>query len=146
MGVADTSIRAYQSILDNLGGRRFEVVSAIYELGECCNVEIASLLKMEINKVTPRVKELREAGVVVLAKKATGPAGRLVCYWRMATRQEWREFEEQRRLARAGVDAARKAHEKRQRVSSVSEAGRALAAHRYNKRNRQIANKQEMLF
>ena len=139
MSVAETSYRAYESIVANLSGRRLEVASAIGSLGECCNVEIAARLKMEINKITPRVKELREAGTVVLAKKDVGPAGRLVCFWRLATRRELEAFE-------ARKNQAKRAGYAKDQVSSVSAAGRALAAHRYNKRSRKIGSSQELLF
>ena len=145
MSVAETSYLAYESILGKIGGRRLQVLSAIYDLGECCNVEIAARLNLEINKVTPRVKELREAGAVVLAKKDVGPAGRLVCFWRLATEQELAAFREKKRQSDVDVDAAKIACKKRQRAHSVSEAGRALAAHRYNKRSRKIGS-QELLF
>jgi hypothetical protein len=56
------------------------------------NRQIALIMRRPINTITPRIFELREAGVVVLAGRRVDPySGVTVSCWRIAT-----EAEEQR--------------------------------------------------
>ena len=59
-----TSLEAWLEIQPNISGRRKQVFLALYELREATNMEIAKHLGWSINRVTPRVLELREMGVV----------------------------------------------------------------------------------
>jgi len=63
--VQQTSLSAYEEIKSKLGKRQAEVMSLLsaseYPLA---NREIAKILNREINTITPRVKELRELGLV----------------------------------------------------------------------------------
>ena len=59
-----TSRQAYELILEDLGDRQKTVYNTIYFNPGFCNSEIASRLGWSINKITPRVLELREMGLV----------------------------------------------------------------------------------
>ena len=78
-----TSIEAYHN-LTNLTGKRQEVYRAIRSLGNACNLDIAYHLKWAINRITPRVKELRELCVVEEYRRAITPrTGKRVIFWRV---------------------------------------------------------------
>jgi len=63
-----TSLQAYNEITPKLGYKQRMVYSAIAELkSPVSNAELANLLLWPINCVTPRVLELRKAGLVVYA-------------------------------------------------------------------------------
>ena len=59
-----TSLEAWVEIQPKITGRRKQVFLALYELKEATNMEIARYLGWSINRVTPRVLELRDMGVV----------------------------------------------------------------------------------
>ncbi len=67
MGVGETSRRAYDEIRRTLGRRQLEVLDVIerHPAG-ITNNEIAHELRWPINCVTPRVFELRSAGLVAM--------------------------------------------------------------------------------
>lgn len=77
-----TSLLAYAEILGELGERQAQVYRVIRELKSCNNLMISKELNLPINSITPRVKELRDFGVVMQHKKAIGETGRLVIYWK----------------------------------------------------------------
>lgn len=62
MGVRTTSREAYHS-LDNLGERQLSVFQILKE-SSASNTELSRKLNLPINSITPRVKELREMGLV----------------------------------------------------------------------------------
>ena len=59
-----TSLNAWLHVKENLGRRQREVLIALHHLKEATNMEIANYLGWSINRVTPRVLELREMGLV----------------------------------------------------------------------------------
>ena len=65
MGVTETSKEAYKGIVPILGETQTTVLSALVYLKEATNAEIADFLDWSINRVTPRIFELREEGYVV---------------------------------------------------------------------------------
>ena len=86
-GVQETSLEAYREIQPNLGKKQHEVyrvLKAATRRGfDMTNMELAVLLKWSINRVTPRVFELRTLGIVVLSKvRDCGVTGRRACAWR----------------------------------------------------------------
>lgn len=85
MGIRDTSLQAYQEIEKDLCDKKRQVVRTIRNLGRpACNAELADLLSWPINCITPRVKELRDNGILIdVGKKPGPPAGRMVHYWRL---------------------------------------------------------------
>lgn len=83
MGVAQTSRDAYKGIQDGLGRRQLEVLAAIerHPTG-ITNSEISNELHWPINRVTPRVFELRSAGLVALVgKRPDRWTGKTSCLW-----------------------------------------------------------------
>jgi hypothetical protein len=81
MSVRDTSLEAYQDILPTLSDRQ-KVVLAIVSR-PMCNYQIAEKLAWPINRVTGRVTELCEKGLLFDDGKRPGPpSGRNVHYWK----------------------------------------------------------------
>lgn len=73
------SLPAYKEPKDQ---SRQKVFSAIQKLQPCTNQQISEYLGWEINRITGRVKELREKNLVQCAKKDKDTvSGRLVNYW-----------------------------------------------------------------
>jgi transcription initiation factor IIE alpha subunit len=69
MTYKNTSGMAYASIQDNLGQNQQIVYKVIQRLGEANNQQIGRELGWEINKVTPRVYELRDKNMVEEARE-----------------------------------------------------------------------------
>ena len=63
----DKSITSYRDLKDILSVRQAEVLQVIQHLGPSTNRMIARYVDLDINRVTGRVKELREKGLVVYA-------------------------------------------------------------------------------
>ena len=63
-----TSLQALSKVHKNLGARQALVLEYLRNAGPHTNTEIASALKLPINVITPRIKELRskELGCLVL--------------------------------------------------------------------------------
>lgn len=84
-----TSLLAYRSLdKDTLSRSRAKVYEALQEIGPACNKEIALHLGWEINRVTPRMLELRQNNKVVEAYKDLYN-GRTVCFWDCKDRKEY---------------------------------------------------------
>jgi len=62
--IQQTSMEAYQSIQPDLGAMQQTVYDTIIEHPGMSNHDISRYLHIEINKVTPRVKELRDYSLV----------------------------------------------------------------------------------
>ncbi len=67
MPVRDTSIEAYTSLLyrHELGARQRQVYEILKRKPCLNNLEISMIARLPINQITPRVKELRERGLVI---------------------------------------------------------------------------------
>ena len=65
MSVHANSLETYKAIIDRLPKARAAVMRAIAERGPITRDEIATLLNLPINRITGRVCELRDAGLVV---------------------------------------------------------------------------------
>lgn len=82
----DTSLSAYESIIDKLNEKQQKVLAILkadWTKNALCNYEIADWLDWPINCVTGRIKELRDKGLVVDDGKRPGPpTGRSVHYWK----------------------------------------------------------------
>ena len=63
MSATATSKESYKK-LEDLGPRQIAVHKAIGEMGTASNREIAGYLDKPVNEITPRVKELRDFGLV----------------------------------------------------------------------------------
>ncbi len=83
MGVLDTSRGAYDEIRKNLGRRQLEVLDVIERHAKgITNNEIAHELRWPINCVTPRVFELRSAGLVAkLGERPDQWTKKKSCVW-----------------------------------------------------------------
>ena len=81
MTVQQTSIDAFEEIKPELGERQLSVYNALN--GEMNNSMIARTLNIPINTVTPRVKELRNMGLVIESKRDECPiTHRTTIFWR----------------------------------------------------------------
>ena len=79
-----TSISAYHDIKETLGERQIAVYECLKDLESANNNIIARKLKLPINRITPRVHELRERGLVV--KDCIRPCPitkKLTWFWRL---------------------------------------------------------------
>lgn len=85
MTVADTSRWAYQLV--DVNARQRQVLSALKELGEASDAEIADCLGWTINRVTPRRGELVGLHLVTAARQKEGPFGAKVTVWRLVLAQ-----------------------------------------------------------
>ena len=63
--IQPTSLEAYHVIEPDLGNLQREVYIVIKNNSHVSNHDISRILGWEINRVTPRVKELRAMGLVV---------------------------------------------------------------------------------
>lgn len=78
-----TSLLAFHS-LERLNTKQKACYDQINREGRLCNREIADLLNWPINRVTPRVLELREQGHVEEAYKDLDPTtNRTVIFWKV---------------------------------------------------------------
>jgi len=81
--IQKTSLEAYQVLIPDLGNQQETVYNTITEHPDSCNHELAKLLGWEINRVTPRVKELRDKGLVVCTHtKIDNSTNRSVMCWK----------------------------------------------------------------
>jgi hypothetical protein len=71
MSQADTSLHAYALATQNLGKKQKEVLDTLRFFPDATNAEIAARLRWSINRVTPRMGELRTQGLVLEAGKRT---------------------------------------------------------------------------
>ena len=80
----DTSIAAYKSINHELASKQKEVLEVL-KLSPKSNSEIASTLGWQINRVTGRVNELVNSGVVkAVGKKRNRITQRMEYVWTVA--------------------------------------------------------------
>jgi len=83
MSVQQTSIEAYDLIVGDLGKRQIQVYDIIERYFNCCNQDIADILGIPINCVTPRVKELRDMGFIMQHGIKINKLGRRVMTWKV---------------------------------------------------------------
>lgn len=76
--------KSFGEILDSLNCRQREVYHVIKNYGPICNEDIADILEVFPHKVTPRVLELRKAGIVEFAGESTSQtSSRSVSLWKI---------------------------------------------------------------
>jgi hypothetical protein len=84
VGVAETSIKAYHDIYDELGARQQLVYDGFLGNGSCTNLEISHLMQIPINCVTPRTNELVKKGLIIEeCKRECNISGRRSISWRV---------------------------------------------------------------
>jgi len=86
----DTSKKAYkEEVVGTLSRRHAQVLIALEFLKEATNSELAMHLDWSINRVTPRVLELRTAGKVFdTGKRKCRVTGRLAHTWAVGPTQQ----------------------------------------------------------
>jgi predicted transcriptional regulator len=67
----DTSLHAYALATQNLGAKQKQVLDALRFFPDATNAEIAAHMQIAINRVTPRMGELRKQGLVLEAGRRT---------------------------------------------------------------------------
>lgn len=78
-----TSLLAFRS-LERVNMKQKACYDVINREGSLCNQEIAELLDWSINRVTPRVLELREKGFIEEDYRGPYPVtNRTVIYWKV---------------------------------------------------------------
>lgn len=90
-----TSLEAWIRIQAELGEKQAHVFSVFKHSREpLTNMEVASLLGWSINRVTPRVFELRERGLLKEAcKRPCSITGRMAIAWKKTLRCLGEQFE-----------------------------------------------------
>lgn len=63
--IQQTSLEAYEEIKKELGEKQLQVYSMLKNLESANNLILAKKLNWDINRITPRVLELRKMGLVV---------------------------------------------------------------------------------
>ena len=82
--IQETSLEAYESIVPELGKRRQQVYDVITNQEGLCNKEIAEILHLDINCITPRVNELRAEHLVMFhSYKKDEKTNRRVMTWKI---------------------------------------------------------------
>jgi hypothetical protein len=83
--IQDSSLRAYYDIQRTLHPRQKQVFIALSSVPDATNRELELLTGLRVNEITPRVKELREKGVVVQScerRCKASKTSRLVIAWK----------------------------------------------------------------
>lgn len=81
--------KAFTEILPHLSERQQRVYDIIHRSGPCSTEAIAEILGVYPHTITPRVKELRELGLIELAGYSMSPRSRrTVCLWKVKPQQQ----------------------------------------------------------
>jgi hypothetical protein len=81
--VRDTSLLAWLNLQPELGAKQALVYAALKVGGPMTNMELSVALGWSINRVTPRVLELRHEGLVVLeSERPCKITGRTAYAWK----------------------------------------------------------------
>jgi len=80
--IQETSLEAYKVLEPELGNLQRTVYNVIIDHPGMSNHDIARYLHWEINRVTPRVKELRDRGIVFFSHYKTDSITerRVICW------------------------------------------------------------------
>ena len=82
--IQQTSLTAYDEVKTKLGEKQLQVYEVLKNLESANNMILAKKLGWEINRVTPRVLELREIGLVVQDCMRMCPiTKRMTIFWRI---------------------------------------------------------------
>jgi predicted transcriptional regulator len=81
--VKPTSLLSYCQILESLGERQALVYSKLRQLKSANSTMIAKELNLPINCVVPRIKEMRDMGIIYQHKKDICKiTGKLTIFWK----------------------------------------------------------------
>lgn len=82
--IQDTSLDAYLGLLPELGSMQNMVFNLLKVYPDSSNHDISRLLCKPINSITPRVKELRDKGLVFFSSyKVDSITGKRVMCWKV---------------------------------------------------------------
>lgn len=82
--IQQTSLFAFKGIQSELPRRQRQVRDELAKHTDMTNKEISRALNIEINAITPRINELRKAGIVAYAQTRTcSVSGKRVLAWRV---------------------------------------------------------------
>jgi hypothetical protein len=81
--IQDTSLFAYSVATQNLGAKQKQVLDALRFFPDATNAEIAAHLRWPVNRITPRILELRKMELVF-------DGGRRTCKVTGSTAHCWR--------------------------------------------------------
>jgi predicted transcriptional regulator len=81
--IQDTSLFAYKVATHNLGAKQKEVLDALRFFPDATNAEIAAHMRFSVNRITPRILELRKMDLVF-------DAGRRTCKVTGSTAHAWK--------------------------------------------------------
>jgi len=85
--LSQTSLEAYRSILLELGDKQLKVLRVFKGGQALTNMEVAEILGWSINRVTPRVLELREKSLLEeKEKRFCAITGRRASAWKRSLR------------------------------------------------------------
>lgn len=78
-----TSLLAYAEVLEHLGEKQLIVLKCLSELKSATNLMIARKLGWDINRVVPRIFELRKMNLVTESKiDFCKISGKVAIYWK----------------------------------------------------------------
>ncbi len=80
----ETSLQAWHQIKNRRGTNQQKVYNMIVYLGEANNRELSEILNWPINRITPRVKELRDKRLVGVSRTGKDQkTKRMTIYWKV---------------------------------------------------------------
>ena len=80
--IQNTSLEAWEIIRPELGSMQNMVYNGIQSYPGSSNHDLSMILEKDINCITPRVKELRDRGIVVFSHyKTDGKTNKRVMCW-----------------------------------------------------------------
>lgn len=86
--IAQTSLLAYKTVNKDLGARQQQVFDVVEARGSASNEQIADTLKVPINYVTGRVKELRDMGYLGFESLTKNRSGSVAKSWSIRDPQD----------------------------------------------------------
>ena len=82
--IQETSLEAYKVLEPELGDRQRTIYNMLKTHPNISNLDISRIMSIPINSVTPRVKELRDKGLVVFSNYKTDRiTNRRVMCWKI---------------------------------------------------------------
>jgi len=82
--IQNTSRQAFEEVKKNLGQRQEQVYFCLKKIQPATNLMISKKIKLPINSITPRIKELRDKKLVGVAFEDKDLfTGRKAIYWRI---------------------------------------------------------------
>ena len=81
--IQDTSLHAYALATQHLGAKQKQVLDTVLFFPDATNAELGQRLGWPVNRITPRILELRKMGLVLQAQRRTCKAtGGIAWAWK----------------------------------------------------------------